>query len=66
MRLFSDFWLFSVAQSPYVDSRVLLELFLFLDNYLTVGLCGRTESGVSDSALLLMSLFSQVTERIHC
>lgn len=66
MRLFSDFWLFFVAQSPYVDSRALLELFLFLDNYLTVGLRGRTESGVSDSALLLMSLFSQVTERIPC
>ena len=52
MRLFSDFWLFSVAQSPYVDSRVLLELFLFLDNYLTVGLCGRTESGVSVKVLI--------------
>lgn len=66
MRLFSGFWLYSIAQSPYVDSRALLELFLFLDDYLTVGLCGSTESGVSDSALLLMSLFSQVTERIPC
>ena len=49
-----------------MDSRALLELFLFLDDYLTLGLCGRTESGVSDSALLLVSLFSQVTERIPC
>ena len=58
--------MYSVAQGPYVDSRALLELFLFLDDYLTLGLCGRTESGVSDSALLLVSLFSQVTERIPC
>lgn len=35
-----------------------LNLFLFLDNYLTVGLCGRTESGVLTLPFIDVTLFS--------